>query len=269
MKQMSPSAVLLAGAILGVSLCTFAGDEPATKRLFADENWYKDADAKEQVFEGILRKEPNPMATSGRWNPVRLVIDEKTTLEVYLGGNTAILDDYVGLNVRLVGKPQVVLGHHEIWPDRIEKSTKNGLRVTLVEKTPPLSAAPAGAAPRTGCFLRWESVGTNVFLLGGLFETACASGHVFVKGPDGTLAPERQYREQGHWTERLIEPGKPIETEFNPWFWVQKPRKPGTYEVWVEYEVTTERSGKASHGTGSAGHWQGKIMSNRLELEVE
>ena len=149
------------------------------------------------------------------------------------------------------------------------KNEVNGLRLTLVEKTRPLSAAPAGAVPQKALFLRWENMGKNVFSLGGLFETACASGQVFVKGPDGTLAPERQYREQGHWMERLIEPGKPIETDFNPWFWVQKPKKPGKYEVWVEYEVTKESSDKAHHGAVSAGHWQGKIISNRLELEVE
>ena len=93
---------------------------PLKKKLFANEKWYRDVHLKEQPYEGILRKEPSPMATSGRWNPVRLIIDEKTTWEVYLGADTGVLDDYIGLNVRIVGKPQVVLGHREIWPAHIE-----------------------------------------------------------------------------------------------------------------------------------------------------
>ena len=144
----------------------------------------------------------------------------------------------------------------------------NGLRLTLVGKTLPLSAAAARSEPENVLFLRWENVGTNAFSLGGLFETACASGQVFVKGPDGTLSPERQYREQGHWMERLIEPGKPVETSFNPWFWVQKPKKPAKYEVWVEYEVTKESLHEAHSGAVPAGLWQGKIVSNRLQLAV-
>ena len=145
----------------------------------------------------------------------------------------------------------------------------NGLRVTLVERNRSLSAAPAGAVPQKALFLRWENVGKNALSLGGLFETACACGQVFVKGPDGILAPERQYREQGHWMERLVEPGKSMETDFDPWFWVQKPKKPGKYEVWVEYEVTKESFDKAPRRAVSAAHWQGKIISNRLEVEVE
>ena len=149
-----------------------------------------------------------------------------------------------------------------------KKNEINGLRLTLVERTLPLSPASAGMVPQNVLFLRWESLRTNTLSLGGLFETACASGQVFVKGPDGTLAAERQYREQGYWMERLIEPGKAIETDFNPWFWVQKPKKPGKYEVWVEYEVTKEGLHEAHGGAVPTGLWQGRIVSNRLHLEL-
>jgi hypothetical protein len=143
-----------------------------------------------------------------------------------------------------------------------------GLRLTLVEKTPP-STEPSGVVPQKALFLRWENMGTNALSLGGLFESACASGRVFVKEADGTTVPEREYREQGYWTERLIEPGKTIETDFNPWFWVRKPEKPGLYEVWVEYELAKEGSNAAPRRVVSAGYWKGKIISNRLKLEVK
>ncbi len=97
-----------------------AADLPGRKQLFADEAWYKATKEKEQTFEGTLRKAPTPSATSGRWNPVRLVIDEQDTREVYLGGKTDVLDAYVGHKVRIVGKPVEVMQRNEIWPASIE-----------------------------------------------------------------------------------------------------------------------------------------------------
>jgi len=123
MRNRTPQPVIaLASGFLAISLCAMAADPPAVKKLFAEEEWYKGTKAKERVFEGILCKEPSPMATSGRWNPVRLVVDQRTVREVYLGSKTDILDDYVGLRVHIVGKPQTVLGHREIWPARIDRS---------------------------------------------------------------------------------------------------------------------------------------------------
>jgi len=95
-------------------------DEDDPLEIFAAEQWYRAANAKEQVFEGVLGKKASPGATAGRWNPVRLEIDEKTTREVYLGGTTDLLDDWIGRRVRIVGKPMDVLGHAEIWPARLE-----------------------------------------------------------------------------------------------------------------------------------------------------
>ncbi len=129
---------IVLGALYGVC----AGDGSALmKRVFAEEKWYREAKAPERVFEGVLRKEQSPQATAGRWNPVRLVVDEQTTWEVYLGAETGMLDGYVGHRVRITGKPQDVLGHKEIWPAGIARrvpSPDGGQ-----DAVPPAAAPPA------------------------------------------------------------------------------------------------------------------------------
>lgn len=114
-----------AGCVAMLALyCAVAGDVPAVSQLFADEQWYKQARQQERVFEGVIRKEPSPMATSGRWNPVRLHSNQRQMWEVYLGAKTDILDAYVGRQVRITGKAidMNVEGqeHREIWPAQIE-----------------------------------------------------------------------------------------------------------------------------------------------------
>ncbi len=118
-KATPRSAIILGSGLLAAALCSLAAEPPAAKELFAKEKWYKDTEKAEQTFEGVLRKIEGPMATSGRWNPVRLVISKKDTREVYLGGKTDILDAYLGSQVIIVGKPMEVLGHNEIWPARV------------------------------------------------------------------------------------------------------------------------------------------------------
>ena len=114
--------IVIGFGVLVLSLYSMAADPAPSLKLFADEPWYKQAEAKEQVFEGVLRKEASPTATSGRWNPVRLVLESGDVLEVYLGAETKRLDDYIGLKVKMTGKPREVLGHHEVWPSGIERA---------------------------------------------------------------------------------------------------------------------------------------------------
>ncbi len=113
-------AIVVASGFLAVSMWALATDLPGHKQLFAEEKWYKDAKEKEQTFEGTLHKADSPMATSGRWNPIRLVITEKDTHEVYLGSKTDLVDQYVGCKIRIVGKAVEVMQNKEIWPARIE-----------------------------------------------------------------------------------------------------------------------------------------------------
>ncbi len=102
--------------------------EPAAKlELFAKEDFYKNQKGKEEDFVGTLEKVKAPEVGFGRFNAFHLVMgdgDKKTTREVYVGGKTDILNDYVGKKIKLSGKAvdMEVEGtvHKEIWPARLE-----------------------------------------------------------------------------------------------------------------------------------------------------
>jgi hypothetical protein len=111
--------VLLAPLLISSLLFSLASDPPNARVLFAEAPWYRQAAAKERTYEGVLRKEASPMATSGRWNPVRLITDQQNVHPIYLGSDTHLLDPYLGRRVRLEGKAMEVLGQQEIWPARI------------------------------------------------------------------------------------------------------------------------------------------------------
>lgn len=107
-------------------LCTLAaaGGDPAPRlELFAKEGWYREQEGKEQDFIGTLRSVGKGGFGFGRFNPFRLEMD-KDVREVYIGGKPDILTAYVGLKVKITGKP-VEIGvegkrHREIWPARLE-----------------------------------------------------------------------------------------------------------------------------------------------------
>lgn len=135
-----------------------AADPPAARKIFAAEAWYQAAEGKEQAFEGILEKAKSPGATSGRWNPVRLVGAETPTREVYLGNNTNLLDGHLGRRVRIVGKPMEVLGHAEIWPASIEPVAATASPVAIAPTTSPPVTDALGAATTTGMRVLRETI---------------------------------------------------------------------------------------------------------------
>jgi len=94
-------------------------EPPATITLFAAAAWYRQAEAPEQTFEGLLQKQPAPMATSGRRHPLRLASAQGSALPIYLGGDHSRLDAYLGERVRIEGKVVTVLGQPELWPARL------------------------------------------------------------------------------------------------------------------------------------------------------
>jgi hypothetical protein len=96
-----------------------AADPPVTTTLFAEAAWYRQAAAPEQSFEGVLEKQPSPMASSGRWNPVGLKTPERIVHAIYLGGNNTLLDGHIGERVRIEGKIVSVLEGPELWPARL------------------------------------------------------------------------------------------------------------------------------------------------------
>ncbi len=100
---------------------------PAKKELFANEDFYKNENAKEEDFVGVLDKVKAGGPGFGRFNPYRLTMTvdgKKAVREVYVGGKGDLLDAFVGKTVKITGKKwdMEVEGqvHHEIWPARIE-----------------------------------------------------------------------------------------------------------------------------------------------------
>jgi hypothetical protein len=158
MNRPSWFAVFVACLGLSSTAVVPAADPPAARKIFADEAWYQAAAGEEQAFEGILEKAKSPGATSGRWHPVRLVIDDKRTREVSLGGDATLLDGHLGRRVRIVGKPMEVLGHAEIWPARIELVAATAAPVAIAPTTSLPVTDASGAATETGMRVLRETI---------------------------------------------------------------------------------------------------------------
>jgi len=102
-----------------------AAPPPEAKKLFADKDWYKNQAGGEKQVTGKLMKEKIPFATAGRFNPYRLKVSDKVTLEVYVGTSYQLLDAFVGHTVTVGGKrvDLSVAGqqHREVWPAWIKR----------------------------------------------------------------------------------------------------------------------------------------------------
>src|SRR5262245_50854432 len=82
-------------------------EPPATKELFANEDWYKGEKGKEEAFVGVLEKAAERAKGFGRHNPYRLVMTrdgKESVREVYVGAKPELLEPYTGRKVKLIGK---------------------------------------------------------------------------------------------------------------------------------------------------------------------
>jgi hypothetical protein len=144
--------------MLAVGPATLDKGEPATKELFAGEEWYKKQAGKEQDFVGTLEKvDRGGRVGFGRSNPYRLKM-KGDTREVYVGGKPNLLAPYVGKTVKLTGKAVDIEvegnKHREIWPARVQlvkgDKTKGSFRfqeLPPAQTYPPLRTALAATAP--------------------------------------------------------------------------------------------------------------------------
>src|SRR5262249_30185114 len=77
--------------------------QPMKKELFAREEFYKNENAREEDFIGILEKVKGGGGIGfQRFNPYRLVMTvdgKKSVREVYVGGKMDLLDEFVGKTV--------------------------------------------------------------------------------------------------------------------------------------------------------------------------
>jgi hypothetical protein len=94
-------------------------------------------------------------------------------------------------------------------------------------------------------------------------------GHVLLKGPEGKLAPARQYPAPRRGPPRLdrcvsLGPGRTHEELINLWSYVEKPAAGGKYQLSIELDVPRGRRGLEPQMKT----WSGKVRSKALEVSL-
>ncbi len=113
--------------------------EPAWQKLFADEDWYKQAEGKEQIFRGRLEAVPQGPAIGFLMRSAFYRLGDRT---IYTGARKMeVLDRLVGQEVEILGKP-VDMGLEgrqvkEIWPAAVRPAAAR----------PPLQSSPKPKEP--------------------------------------------------------------------------------------------------------------------------
>ena len=125
-------------------------DEPAWQKLFADEEWYKQAEGKEQIFRGRLEAVP---LGPGIGFLMRASFYRLGDRSIYTGARKLeVLDRLVGQEVEILGKPvdMALEGRQlkEIWPAAVcpvldQPPSSPG------QKPLPIPGKPKKSAPKT------------------------------------------------------------------------------------------------------------------------
>jgi hypothetical protein len=127
--------------------------------------------------------------------------------------------------------------------------------------------------------LRWKNVGKGLLempwtrLHSDLFDATADDllGHVYLKGPDGKLAPARAIaagnpvRAPRLPRSVMLGPGQTHEEVIDLWNYVEKPADAGAYQLKVELDVANVRFRWDPEATA----WTGKLESNALEIRLE
>lgn len=166
-------SLVAAGAfvVLVAGLVSAADDAPAKPRpagnagraaepgqwqkLFADEDWYKGAEGKEQVFRGKLEAVPGAGGPSTLMRTSYYRLGDRT---IYTGAKkVAALDKLVGKSVEIRGKPVAMelegQSLSEIWPAAVRPA--GGGEPTQGPGTKPEGPRPK-PAPGDGAAARWN-----------------------------------------------------------------------------------------------------------------
>ena len=143
----------------------------------------------------------------------------------------------------------------------------NGLRVAIT---------PAGQKDKF--FLRWKNVGKDFLTIpwmrlnSHLIDKHADDllGHVLLKGPDGKLAPARQYPAPGDFgqfigiSDVVLGPGQTHEEIIDLWAYVEKPAADGRYQLSIQLDTPKGRRGLEF----DAKSWTGRIESNAVEIQL-
>lgn len=132
----------------------FSTSTAGASELFRNADWYKKADAKEQILEGIVKLAPGngKIGLPERYCTFRLVVMEKrgpVSKPIYTGGHDELLAPYVGHLVEIVGKVVAVEvdgeKREEVWPAEITGTSISKLLGKLE-----IQARTNGWKPRAG-----------------------------------------------------------------------------------------------------------------------
>lgn len=140
-----------------------------------------------------------------------------------------------------------------------------------------VALAPLDADGRI--LIRWKNSGTDALQIPWIrFHSGLIGGdhddlldHVFLKGPDGKLAPAQKHpaprRPRRPALDRyvILGPGRTHDETINLWSYVEKPAAAGKYQLSIELEVPEGLRGRER----TVKTWSGKIQSKTLEVAVD
>lgn len=126
--------------------------------------------------------------------------------------------------------------------------------------------------------IRWKNTGNDAIQLrwvrfqSNVIDTSQDDllGHVFLKGPDGKLAPARKYPPPRRPVRRflnsgiIIGDGRTYEETIDLWSYVEKPETAGAYRLSIELDLPAERRGMDP----AIKTWSGKIQSRSVKVAV-
>jgi hypothetical protein len=123
-------------------------DEPAWQKLFADEEWYKQAEGKEQIFRGRLEAVPQGPAIGFLMRTWFYRLGQRS---IYTGARKLeVLDRLVGQEVEILGKAvdMALEGRQvkEIWPAAV-RPVVGQPPSPPAQKPPPMPEKPNTSAP--------------------------------------------------------------------------------------------------------------------------
>lgn len=213
-------------------------------------------------------------------------------------GATVCNDSFVQVNnyqIRFTGSKDSVLINTMVYTtgntnSRVLKTDKGPLQLVKFSPRPTdaqlvwseevesLKVAVTPLDANGQCLIRWKNVGKEALqlpwtrfhfnILDSHFDDLL--GHVFLKGPDGKLAPAREYPAPRRVRRPLLDesvvlgPGRTHEETIDLWSYVEKPAAGGNYQLSIELDVPAGRRGRE----WKVESWASKIQSKPVKVTL-
>ena len=145
------------------------------------------------------------------------------------------------------------------------------------EQVNDLAVAITPADQKDRFLIRWKNTGKEAMELSwarlnsraGVNQSDDLLGHVFLKGPDGKLAPAREHPVVAGGAPFLsstvvLGPGQTREEMIDLWTYVERPTVDGRFQLSIELEIVAGRRGREP----DVKSWSGKVRSNVLNVTL-